>query len=438
MLTSRCTSFAILLLGLTCAARIIASPVENYRQPDREPLCLSARSAILIDQMSGRILYQSSPDLPMVPASLAKLMTLHIVYQKLSDRTIKRSDVVILSSDAWADHQAPGSTLMNLGPGQVVTVEELMKGVAIASGNDAAIALAEYVAGSTSEFVRMMNEEARFMGYSTMHFTDPAGVDQNNRVTAREFADFCRRYIGLHPEALEELHSLREFDYPLPQNMPAMQPKLLETKKQFNGNWLVWEGIGVDGLKTGHLDDQNFTAAITARRRSMRLIAVLLGVPGKSLTEGARNRTEDTKRLLSYGFRNFSAVDLDPPRLPAARVWKGKVQEVPIVPEGPIQLVGRADELQKLTYMVLARTPLIAPVYKGQQVGTLVYSAGTEELGRIALRASADVESAGVVRQVWDGVVLGFSAILESTSSAARAALETLHSATIVSAQRTP
>jgi D-alanyl-D-alanine carboxypeptidase (penicillin-binding protein 5/6) len=401
-------------------------------RPEKDPLALSARSAILIDQVSGRVLYQSNPDQPMVPASLAKLMTLHIVYQRLADRTISRSDVVTLSSNAWADHQAPGSTLMNLGPGQIVTVEELMKGAAIASGNDAATALAEYTAGSTSEFVRQMNDEARFMGYSAMRFTDPAGVNGDNRVTAREFAEFCRQYIDLHPEALEELHSLREFDYPLPQNMVDVRHARLETRKQYNGNWLVWDGIGVDGLKTGHLDDENFTAAITARRGGMRLVAVILGVPGSSLTDGARRRTDDSVALLTWGFRNFSTVDLDTPTLPPVRVWKGDAQVVRAVTEGPIRLTARPDELAKLTYTVLSRTPLIAPVYKGQQVGELVYAAGPEEVGRIPLLAQSDVGGSGILRWAWDSLMLGLSAMGEDTSAAVRAALESLHATTIV------
>ncbi len=138
------------LVALSPAGALFAGPPETVARLDKEPLALSARSAVLIDQVSGRVLYQRNADQPMVPASIAKLMTLHIVYQKLADRTISRADVVTLSSNAWADHQAPGSTLMNLGPGQIVTVEELMKGVAIASGNDAAAALAEYVAGGSA------------------------------------------------------------------------------------------------------------------------------------------------------------------------------------------------------------------------------------------------------------------------------------------------
>ena len=268
--------------------RLLAGPAETAHEPTREPFHLFARSAILIDQASGRVLYQRNADQPYVPASLAKLMSLHIVYQKLQDRTISRSDVVSLSANAWANHQAPGSTLMHLGPGQIVTVEELMKGMAVASGNDAATALAEYVAGSTQRFVQLMNEESRFLGYTVTHFTDPSGVGEENRVTAREFADFCRRYIESNPEALSELHSLREFEYPQRQNMPGGGLVPRGTKKQYNSNYLVWDDLGVDGLKTGHLDNDNFTAAITARRGDTRLIAVLLGVPGTSLTDGAR------------------------------------------------------------------------------------------------------------------------------------------------------
>lgn len=166
----------------------------------------------------------------------------------------------------------------------------------------------------------------------------------------------------------------------------------------------------------------------------MRLIAVLLGVPGSSLTDGARNRTDDSMALLTWGFRSFTTIDLDAPTLPAARVWKGELREIQVEPAGPVRLTARPEELAKLTYSVLARAPLIAPVYKGQQVGDLVYSAGTEEVGRIALLAAADVEGAGILRRAWDSIVLGLSAMVEDTSAAAHTALDTLHATTIVSA----
>ena len=417
--------------------RVFAGPAETAHEPARDPFHLFARSAILVDQASGRVLYQRDADRPFVPASLAKLMTLHIVYQKLADRTISRSDVVSLSANAWANHQAPGSTLMNLGPGQIVTVEELMKGMAVASGNDAATALAEYVAGSTRQFVRLMNEESRFLGYTVTHFTDPSGVGEDNRVTAREFADFCRMYIQTNPEALSELHSLREFEYPQRQNMPGGHLVPHGTKKQYNGNYLVWDDLGVDGLKTGHLDDENFTAAITAHRGDMRLIAVLLGVPGRNLTDGARNRTADGVALLSYGFRNFSTVEPDPPDLSAVRVWKGEERFLTVSPSGPVRLTATQNELDKLACSVALNAPIVAPVIHGQTVGELVYTAGTEEIGRIPLVASTDVASAGLLRRAWDSVVLGFSSVAGGAAATLGTAFDTLPPASMTPAADT-
>ena len=410
---SRGTLAAALALcaALASAAGLGALPTAKSGEGAPMPFALSARSAILIDQTTGRVLFQRNADEPLVPASLAKLMCLHIVYEKLEDRSIRRDDVVTITPNARAEKQAPGSSLMNLEPGQIVTVGELMRGVAVASGNDAAIALAEYIAGSAEKFLRMMNDECRFLGYSVTRFTDPAGVRADNRVTAREFADFCRRYIELHPQALAELHSLREFQYPLPQNMPAGRRAPRSAKKQYNGNYLIWEGFGVDGLKTGHLDGENFTAAVTAKRGGMRLVAVLLGVPGRSLADGARNRAIDGMRLLSYGFGNFKTLEVEAPRLEPVRVWKGVARELAIAPAGPVRLTARDAERENLSCSVVIPRAVVAPVARGQEVGDLLYESEGEEVGRIRLVAAEGVQSAGFLRRAWDSILMGLSAI---------------------------
>jgi len=187
-------------------------------------------------------------------------------------------------------------------------------------------------------------------------------------------------------------------------------------------------------LKTGHLDDENFTAAITAQRGEMRLIAVLLGVPGHSLAEGARNRTEDSLALLSYGFQHYSTIALDAPALPPVRVWKGQAREIAMAPAAPVRLTASREELSRLTYSVLARMPLVAPVLKGQKVGDLLYSAGDDEVRRVPLLAATDVEEAGPVRWTWDSISLGLFSLLEDTSFALHAALDSLQQSTIVSA----
>ncbi len=320
LFSRRAVDRTALILILTLAAGGPAAAGDF----DPAPPSLGARSAILVDQATGRVLYERNADEPFVPASLAKLMALHIVWEKLEDRSIRPDDVVFITTRALAANQEPGSSLMYLEPGQVVTVMDLMRGTAIASGNDAATALAEYAAGSVAKFVRLMNDEARWLGYRTMRFADPAGLSRDNVVTAREFADFCRRYIEWHPQALTEVHSLREFFYPLPRNLPVGSSLFLRSYRVYNPNYLVWDPFGVDGLKTGHLDDENFTAALTAQRGDTRLIAVLLGIPGRGLTEGAKNRSRDGMALFSWGFRTYATVRLATPHLDPIRVWKGE------------------------------------------------------------------------------------------------------------------
>ncbi|MBE3065326.1 MAG: D-alanyl-D-alanine carboxypeptidase, partial [Spirochaetes bacterium] len=265
-----------LTLVLTAVLLLTVVPLAAAGGEAPPPIGLRARAAILVDQATGRVLYERNADAPFVPASLAKLMSLHIVYEKLEDRSIRADDVVSITTRAWATNQEPGSSLMYLEPGQIVTVEDLMRGTAIASGNDAATALAEYAAGSVEKFVRLMNDECRWLGYRTTRFADPSGLSRDNQASAREFADFCRRYIEWHPQALAELHSLREFFYPLPRNIPSGSSPFLRSYRVYNANYLVWDDFGVDGLKTGHLDDESFTAALTAQRGGTRLIAVLL------------------------------------------------------------------------------------------------------------------------------------------------------------------
>jgi D-alanyl-D-alanine carboxypeptidase (penicillin-binding protein 5/6) len=373
------------------------------------PVGLRALAAILVDQATGRVLYERSADEPFVPASLAKLMSLHIVYEKLEDRSIRADDVVSITTRALAVNQEPGSSLMYLEPGQIVTVEDLMRGTAIASGNDAATALAEYAAGSVEKFVRLMNDECRWLGYRTTRFADPSGLSRENQVSAREFADFCRRYIEWHPQALAELHSLREFFYPLPRNLPPGSSLFLRSDRVYNPNYLVWDDFGVDGLKTGHLDDGNFTAALTAARGGTRLIAVLLGVPGDGLAAGARIRSEDGMALFAWGFRTFATIQLAAPRLDPLRVWKGSATEVAVMPARPVEVTARAEEVGRIVSTVVAPAAIVAPVAKGQKVADLVLSADGTEVGRIPLLAAAEVTSAGPFRRAWDTLRLGLN-----------------------------
>ena len=405
---------------VACALAVATGPVLAALPPCAHdapgyspPPDLRARSAILVDQATGRVLYERNVDLELPPASLAKLMTLHLVYQKLAEGVIGRDDVVWFGPDAYARHQQPGSSLMALEPGHIVTTGELMKGVAIQSGNDAAMALAEFVAGDIAVFVEWMNEEARFLGYRATRFADPAGVGPGSSVSAREFADFCRRYVALHPESLDELHSLAEFVYPQAHNLPEGTAPPPQPAVSSNHNWLV-RGFGVDGLKTGRYDDQNFTLAITAQRCGLRLVAVLLGVPGATLREGSLARSRDGLALLSWGFKNYAVVEPAVPAFGSLRVWKGELAGVPL--EGPAapRVVVRPAEAAILEAVVETPPSLVAPVRRGQKVGELVYRAGDREVARFDLFAGSDVEPAGLLKRLWDAVRMGIGKLLGS------------------------
>jgi D-alanyl-D-alanine carboxypeptidase (penicillin-binding protein 5/6) len=253
-----------------------------------------------------------------------------------------------------------------------------------------------------------MNEEARFLGYRVTRYVDPAGVGPANVVTAREFADFCRRYVALHPESLAELHSLPEFEYPQAHNLPEGSPSSTQPSVAYNHNWLV-RGFGVDGLKTGRFDAENFTLAITAARGPLRLVAVLLGVPGATLAEGSQRRSEDGLALLSWGFRSFATVEAAVPALGSLRVWKGASDSVALAGPASPRVTVRPDEAASLEATVEVPPSLVAPVRRGQKVGELVYRAGGREVARFDLWAGADVEPAGLLKRVWDTVRMGIA-----------------------------
>jgi serine-type D-Ala-D-Ala carboxypeptidase (penicillin-binding protein 5/6) len=370
----------------------------SFLAAEDRPSAPHARCAILIDQATGTVLYESNADAPQIPASLTKMMTLHLAWCRIEEGLMKRDDPVVISKRAWSRSQASGSSLMFLEPGQLVTVGELMRGIAVVSGNDAAVALAEHIGGSVESFVSLMNEEARRLGFRSMKFSDPAGIEADNTVTAREFASFCRLYIERHPTALKELHSVREMIYPLPQNIPEGSPRSAQPIRQSSQNTLLGNELGVDGLKTGHLDARNYTGAFTAERDGMRLITVLLGIEGSTGTLGKKNRDDDATALLAYGFRTYATVHPAVPRLPVVRIWKGAVNEVTLTMAGSPVITDRRDAVAHIVSEVTAEPAVMAPVKRGAKLGEVVYKADGRVLGRFDIVAASDVKQAGFLK----------------------------------------
>jgi D-alanyl-D-alanine carboxypeptidase (penicillin-binding protein 5/6) len=286
-----------------------------------------------------------------------------------------------------------------------VTVGEIMKGIAIPSGNDAAIAMAEKIAGSVDAFVALMNKEAQDMGYKTMHFADPAGLSPKNMVTAREYADFARKYVKMHPEALSELHSVREFTYPLPQNLPP-DKKGTPSVTQYNRNNLLGVVEGVDGLKTGFIEESGYNIALTAKRGDTRLVAVILGAPGANETEGTKNRGEAGTALLTWGFNNFTTVKPPAPAIKPVKVWKGAASEVALEPDRPFVLTVAKGQESKLTSTVHQEDSVTAPVKQGDKLGEVIFAADGKEVAKFDLVASQEVKQGGFFKRLWDTIRL--------------------------------
>jgi D-alanyl-D-alanine carboxypeptidase (penicillin-binding protein 5/6) len=378
------------LFWLSLAAPVHAAP---------PPLAVDAKSAILLDFTTGQVLFEKNADMPIPPASLTKLMTLHLAHKRIAAGALKKDEKVNIHPEAWAA-KMQGSSVMFLEPGQNVTVAEIMKGIAVPSGNDASVAIAQHMAGTVDAFVAMMNKESQDMGFK-MKFADPAGLSPQNMVTAREFAQFSRQYVTLHPEALAELHSVVEFTYPKAENLP----KNTQSVTQYNRNQLLGT-IGVDGLKTGFIEESGYNIALTAKQGEMRLVAVILGVEGRNEAEGSAKRSAAGQALLQWGFANFTTVKPAVPAAQPVRVYKGAGNEVALQPAHPLVLTIEKDVEKKVSVTVQQQSTVIAPVKKGQKLGEIFVTAEGKELYRIDLVAAADVVPGGFFKRLWDTIRL--------------------------------
>jgi D-alanyl-D-alanine carboxypeptidase len=236
---------------------------------------------------------------------MTKLMSLHLAYRAIEEGRLRKNQLIPIGRESSFKSSPPHSSLMFLEEGQRVTLLELMIGCAIPSGNDAATALAVAVSGSVDRFVAAMNREAAALGMTSTHFVEPSGYDEGNVTSAWDFARFCLVYIREHPEAIDELHALSQFTYPKASNIPEGGRSALGPITQTNHNNLVGRLEGVDGLKTGFIEESGYNIAVTASRNGRRLLAVLMGGPGETTGEGNLQRALDAAALLSYGFYRF-------------------------------------------------------------------------------------------------------------------------------------
>lgn len=353
---------------------------------------IDAVQAVLLDYDSGQILFSQNGDKEHVPASLVKVMTIYVALDLIAQGRAALEDTTTITEDAW---RMVGSRMF-LEPGEVVSLEELLYGVAVVSGNDACVALAQALAGSQELYVEWMNEKAQALDLDLL-FTDVHGLADTNCITAEDMAFLVRSYLKDHPEALS-YHREPFFAY---------QPRSAKSPiQQSNRNGLLRTFEGADGLKTGHLQSAGYNLVGTALQNNRRLISVILGAESES------RREEETAKLLSYGFRSFDLMDIS--RFLQDRhitVYKGRQRKVSLAAAEPFVTLP-AGIGEGVSVSIQAKH-VEAPIKKGAEVGVFKVLLDGEVIKEAPLLAGEDVARGGFFRVAWDSLVLFFKELFK-------------------------
>lgn len=349
-----------------------------------------APRAILLDIESGAILFQKNADALAPPASMSKLMTLAVVFRRLKERKLSLDDRFTMSEHAWRTGGAPSRTSSMFVPINTdASVYELIRGAAIQSGNDAAIALAEGISGSEAKFAEEMTAEARRIGLTQSTFANPHGLDDPKQLmTARELAKLAIYLIEEYPEYYK-VFSEQRFEY--------------RRHNFINRNRLIFLDTSVDGLKTGATRSAGYGIVASAKRDGQRLIAVLMG------HESAKDRDDDALRLINWGFKSISRVTLFNAEdvIGHARVWGGDDFYVPLKSNGTISMaLPKFPTDQRLTGQIMYDGPLKAPIRAGDRVATLRVISSTSASADFPLFAANDVSKAGILRRGFDTLLV--------------------------------
>jgi D-alanyl-D-alanine carboxypeptidase (penicillin-binding protein 5/6) len=375
----------LLPLMLLCAAVLVA-PLSAHAQGGG--FTTRAKAAVLMDGDTGAILYQSNADELLPPASVSKLMTAAITFRALKEGRLKLTDEFTMSEHAWRTGGAPSRTSSMFVPiNTPATIDDLLKGLIIQSGNDAAICLAEGLGGTETQFAKRMTVEARRIGLTKSTFANPSGLyDPAQLMTAREIALLARYIIKEYPEYY-----------------PIFSQKLFEYRKHkfYNRNPLLPLEIGADGLKTGMVKESGYNLVGSTVQGGKRLIVVVMGLATEN------ERTAEAKKLLDWGYRSFAPFKLfnEGETVGSARVWGGERFFVPLTGNGPITVIlPRVPENPRLKAEIVYDGPLKPPVKKGDKVGVLRVTSQSNSVNEVPLYAAEDVEAGGLMRRGLDSL----------------------------------
>lgn len=374
-------------------------PVPTQPQPVMTPSTpnIDAEGYILMDANSGKILAEKNSDARLAPASLTKLMTMYVVSNALKNGTIHMDDKVRISEKAWRT----GGSRMFVKVNDEVPVRNLLQGIVVASGNDASVAMAEYLAGTEDAFASLMNTQAQLIGMKNSHFVDSNGLpNPNHYSTAHDLALLAQAIVRNFPEDYQ-LYSEKWFSW--------------NNIRQPNRNRLLWRFQYADGLKTGHTEEAGFCLVGSASKDGTRLISVVMGAPSDSV------RTEDSIRLLTYGFRFFETHKLysGSTALTEARVWKGENKQVSLGLAKDFYVTMPAGQYKNVQATLQLNDHIKAPVIKGQPYGTLKVTLNGQEIASEPLVALKDDKKGGIWRSVADSFNFSFNKLFSRSNEKA-------------------
>ncbi len=373
--------FSFLLLSLLAAGVSTAQ-----LRPIPAPPIIGAKSYLMIDSQTGHVLASHQANDRLAPASLTKLMTAYVVFHALEQQQIQLSDNVTVSEKAW---RTPGSRMF-IEVGKQVSIQNLLLGMIVQSGNDASVALAEKVAGTESVFADLMNQYAQTIGMASSHFMNSTGLPHDDHYsTARDLATLARAIIEEFPEYYK-WYSVKEFTF--------------NDIKQPNRNNLLWRDPSVDGMKTGHTDAAGYCLISSAERDGMRIIAVVLG------TSSTKARIDGSQALINYGFTFFETrlIYSAGQEVTVARVWKSANEYTSLGVLEDLYITiprGSYDSLEMIRKVPAA---LEAPIALGQPVAEIVVTLNGENMATESLRALNDNPQGSLWQQVRDGISLWF------------------------------
>ncbi len=358
---------------------LLLPPAALAQQPPSLPPLVS-KSWLLLDVSANQLIASDNPHERVEPASLTKLMTAYVVFEQLRDKKLALDQEVTVSPKAWKT----GGSKMFIEPQKRVSIDELIHGMIVVSGNDASVALAEQVAGSEEAFAQLMNQEAKRLGMADSNFTNASGLpDPKHYTSAYDLALVALALIRDFPQYYP-LYSIKEFRY--------------NNIAQPNRNRLLWLDPNVDGLKTGYTENAGYCLMASAKRGERRMLTVILGAPSESI------RSQEGQTLLNFGFQMFDTVrvqEKDKP-LSTVRVWKGKSNEVRAGLASDLLVAIPRGTNDRIKADFISAQPLVAPVPRGQRVGTMKLSYDNRPLGEYPVVALDEIPVAGFFGRMWD------------------------------------